>query len=207
MKNLPQPYQSCSRRLSDSSGQQDKWSFCWLHLLYLREETAVGGALPETEQQVSIYCSSFPHFLWNRACPQSQAPSSFPFANSLSTLSVHLFIPPKTVKPCTGYGISQVFLREDMLPYHLMFMNLCNWTENTQIILLANVKYGTTKRSANNSSAPGCRFDKTVDYYTLGLYRHKEERCSEVWVILQHREMNVCLWQKAQMTENKRWID
>lgn len=67
-----------------------------------------------------------------------------------------------------------------MLPYHLMFLVLCNRTENMQIILLANAKYGTTKSSTDNSSAPGHRFGKAVNYYTLGLYRHKEEYCSEV---------------------------
>lgn len=112
--------------------------------------------------------------------------------------SIHPFIPPKTEKSCTGYAFSQVFLREDVLPYHLMFLLLCNQTENMQIILLANAKYGTTKSSTNNSSAPGHRFGKAVNYYTLGLYRHKEEYCSEVWVILQHREINVhLLWENA----------
>lgn len=85
-----------------------------------------------------------------------------------------------------------------MLPYLLMFMILCNWMENMQIILLANAKYATTKSSTNNSSTPGHRFGKTVNYFTLGLYRHKEKYCSEVWVILQHREMNVhLLWENT----------
>lgn len=112
----------------------------------------------------------FPHFLWNEACPQPQAHASFPFTSPcLGTPSIHPLILPKTEKSCTGCAFSQVFLREDTLPYHLMFMILCNWTENMQIILLANAKYGTTKSSTNNSSAPGHRFGKTVNYYTLGL--------------------------------------
>ena len=150
--------------------------------------------LPETEEVASIYPSNFPHFLWNRACSQSQPPASFPFG----TLNIYPFIPAKTEKSCTSYAFSQFFLREDMLPYHLMFMILCNWTENMQIVLLANAKYGTTKSSTNNSSAPGHRFGKAVNYYTLWLYRHKEEYCSEVWVILQHREKNLhLLWENT----------
>lgn len=53
----------------------------------------------------------------------------------------------KNNKNCIGYALSQVFLGEDMLPNHLMFMILCSWSENMQVILLANAKYGTTKSS------------------------------------------------------------
>lgn len=199
MKNLPQPYQSCSRRASGSSGQPGKWSFYPLRLLYLKEETAAGlHCQRQTRRPVSIP-AAFPNSYEKKACPQPQAPASFPFASPfLGTRSIQPFIPPKTEKSCTGYAFSQVFLRADMLPYHLMFIILCNWTENMQIVLLANAKYGTTKSSTNNSSAPGHRFGKTVNYYTLELYRHKEEYCSEVWVILQHREMNVhLLWENT----------
>lgn len=85
-----------------------------------------------------------------------------------------------------------------MLPYQMMFIISCNWIEGMQIILLANTKYGTTKSSANNSSAPGHKFGKTANNYTLVLYRHKKEYCSDVWVILQHREMNVHLrWENT----------
>lgn len=36
------------------------------------------------------------------------------------------------------------------------------------------------KKNNNNSSAPDHRFGKTANNYTLGLYRHKKEYCSDV---------------------------
>lgn len=190
-KNLLQPYQSSSRGASNSSRHPEKWSFCPLHLLHLREETASGEYWQgQRRRLVSIPISyeTKPAFS-PRHLPvfHSQALPSHP------RVFIHLF-PLKLKRVAQAMPtFSQVFLRAVVLPYHLMFIFLCIWTENMQIILLANAKYGTTKSSTNNSSASGHRFGKTVYYYTLGLYRHKEEYCSEVWVILQPRKMNVHL--------------
>lgn len=100
-KNIPQPYQSCSRRASNSSRQPEEWSFCPLHLLYLERRNSIWAIPTETEEEASIY----PSFLRNKAYFQPQTPASFPFSSpSLRSQSINPFIPSKTEKTCTSYA-------------------------------------------------------------------------------------------------------
>lgn len=85
MKNLPQFYQSCSRRSSGSSGQPVKWSFCPSHLLYLRKETEAGEHCQRPKSKPVLYPISFPHSLWNTAALNAR---HLPVFNLQTLLSV-----------------------------------------------------------------------------------------------------------------------